>query len=68
MLTESNCQPYIAALIADGGTPMFVSRYAHAGDYEGEIVACLEWEAAHTLLAALRANAKGTEIFDICEA
>jgi hypothetical protein len=47
---------------------MFVSRYAHATDYEGEIVACLEWEAAHALLATLRANATGTEIFDICEA
>ncbi len=68
MLTESNCQPYVDALINDGGTPMFVSRYTHAFDYEGEIVACLEWSAAHALLATLRASATGAEVFDICEA
>jgi hypothetical protein len=68
MLTESNCQPYINALTNDGGTAMYVSRYAHATDYNGEIVACLDWEAAHTLLATLRASATGTEVFDICEA
>ena len=67
-LTEANCAPYIAAVINEGGTPMYVSRYEHATDYEGEIVACLEWEAAHTLLAKLRAAATGTEVFDICEA
>jgi hypothetical protein len=68
MLTESNCQPYVTALINDGGTPMYVSRYAHATDYEGKIVACLDWEAAHALLATLRASATGTEVYDICEA
>lgn len=67
-LTKANCAPYIVALINAGGTPMYVSRYEHATDYEGEIVACLEWTAAHTLLATLRASANGTEVFDICEA
>jgi hypothetical protein len=67
-LTPANCAPFIRALINDGGTPMYVSRYEHATDYEGEIVACLEWEAAHALLATLRASARGTEVFDICEA
>lgn len=67
-LTPASCAPYITALINAGGTPMYISRYEHATDYEGEIVACLEWEAAHTLLVSLRASSAGTEVFDICEA
>lgn len=67
-LTESTCAPFIRAINNAGGTAMFVSRYSHTGDYEGEIVACLEYSAAHTLLATLRASATGTEVFDICEA
>ena len=67
-LTESTCAPFIRAINNAGGTPMYVSRYEHASDYNGEIVACLEYTAAHTLLATLRAAATGTEVYDICEA
>lgn len=67
-LTESACAPFIRAINNAGGTAMFVSRYSHATDYEGEIIACLEYTAAHALLATLRASATGTEVFDICEA
>jgi hypothetical protein len=67
-LSETSCSSFVEWLNNEGGTALYVVKYSHINDYEGVIVACLEWSAALELCESLRANATGTEIFDTCEA
>lgn len=67
-ITESSCAPFIRHIEFQCGTALYVVRYEHANDYEGAIVACLEYSEALELCTKLRTEATGTQIFDTCEA